>query len=171
MKHDNYQWDSIEAVIQKHSPMLYRIAYSYTGSKEDSEDVLQEVFIKYAKQKVFKDEEHSKAWLIRVTINHSINTVKAFYKKKAVSLEYNENRNMLENMDSYSREQSDDMKMLIMELPLKYRSAIYLYYYEGYKVEEIAEILGKKTASIYTLLNRGRDLLKKAIEEGGNSDE
>lgn len=161
MKQENYDWDRVGAVIEKYSPGLYKIAYSYTCSKEDCEDILQEVFIKYAGHGMFRDEEHEKAWLIRVTINHSINLVKSAHKRKIVPME--------ENVFSL-KDDSDtggEIKSIVMELPIKYRAAIYLYYYEEYKVEEIAKILNKKPSGVYTLLNRGRELLKKIIEEGG----
>lgn len=160
---EGYKWDNVEAVLKKYSPMLYKIAYSYTGNREDSEDILQEVFIRFAKQSDFKDEEHQKAWLIRVTINHSINLVKSSHRKKTVSMEG------IEPAAASNEIEIDETKTLIMKLPIKYRAVIYLFYYEGYEVEEIAEILGNKKSSVYTLLRRGREALKKLIEEGGNS--
>ncbi|MFQ9515765.1 MAG: RNA polymerase sigma factor [Eubacterium sp.] len=163
MNTETYSWDEIDTIIQRYSSTLYKIAYSYTGSKEDSEDVLQEVFIKYANEKNFKNEEHKKAWLIRVTINKSINIVKSAHRRKVVPLGEKE----IGILDELNNTQNDsDMKNIVLELPLKYRAVIFLYYYEGYKVEEIAAILNKKTTSVYTLLRRGRDLLKKNIEEG-----
>lgn len=159
---EEYKWDNIEAVLKKYSPMLYKIAYSYTGNKEDSEDVLQEVLIKFAKQRTFNDEEHQKAWLIRTTINQSINLVKSSHRKKTVSIDG------LEPVDTSEEMEIDETKTLIMKLPMKYRAVIFLFYYEGYDVEEISEMLGKKKSSIYTLLRRGRENLKTLIEEGGN---
>ena len=165
MKQKNYQWNDIEYVIKKYSSMLYKIAYSYTQSKEDAEDVLQEVFIKFSKQRNLNTEEHKKARLIRVTINLSINVTKSSHRKKNIPLE----------QGMFAKDLNDDgvdeTKLLVMELPIKYRAAIYLYYYEGYSVEEIAQILQKKNASVYTLLRRGREILKSVIEEGGNSND
>lgn len=157
MSNKKYSWQEIEDIIQKYYGLLYKIAYSYTASKEDSEDILQDVFIKFAQQKSFENEEHRKAWLIRVTINKSINLIKSSHRKKSVPLYENINETV----------EDSDLKSIVMELPIKYRSTIFLYYYEGYSVEEIAEVLGKKTSSIYTLLRRGRDMLKKILEEGG----
>lgn len=166
MRQGKYDWEEVEKIIEKYSSILYKIAYSYTGSKEDSEDVLQEVFIKYARQGTFQNEEHKKSWLIRVTINCSINVVKSSHRKKTVALEGEENKLISKNVETES-----EIKTIVMELPIKYRAAIYLYYYEGYKVEEIAAVLNKKPASIYTLLNRGRALLRKILEEGGSNNE
>lgn len=165
MKQENYQWNETEAVIKNYSLMLYKIAYSYTRNKEDAEDVLQEVFIKFARQRNLDTEEYKKAWLIRVTINLSINVTKSSNKKKNIPLEYEK---YPKNMGSTG---IDETKLLVMELPIKYRAAMYLYYYEGYSVEEIAQILKKKNASIYTLLRRGREILKNVIEKGGSNHE
>lgn len=157
MSNKKYSWQEVENIIQKYYGLLYKIAYSYTESKEDSEDILQDVFIKFAQQRSFESEEHKKAWLIRVTINKSINLIKSSHRKKNVPLYENINKTV----------EDGDLKSIVMELPIKYRSTIFLYYYEGYSVEEIAEVLGKKTSSIYTLLRRGRDMLKNILEEGG----
>lgn len=165
MKQENYQWNETEAVIKKYSTMLYRIAYSYTSNKEDAEDVLQDVFIKFARQKNLDTEEYKKAWLIRVTINLSINVTKSSYRKKNIPLEPEKYKEDSECMNI------DETKLLVMELPLKYRAVIYLYYYEEYTVEEIAKILKKKTSGVYTLLRRGREILKNVIEKGGNNNE
>lgn len=162
---EEYKWDNIEAVLRKYSPMLYKIAYSYTGNKEDSEDIIQEVLIKYAKQQYFKDDEHQKAWLIRTTINQSINLLKSSNRKKTVSIEG------IEPANTFKELEIDETKTLIMKLPIKYRTVVFLYYYEEYTVEEIAKLIGKKESSIYTLLRRARKILKTIIEEGGNSIE
>ncbi len=164
MSGTDYKWDEVETVIKEYTPMLYKIAYSYTGTKEDAEDVLQDVFIKYAGQKAFQSDEHRKAWLIRVTINCGINVAKSTHRQRTIPMDGKENY-----LDfGKTQEQSDfDMKRLVMDLPLKYRASIFLYYYEGYTVEEIATILEKKPTAIYTLLRRARAMLKKIIEEGG----
>lgn len=168
MRQETYDWGDVESAIETYSATLYKIAYSYTGNREDSEDVLQDVFIKFARQGKFNDEEHKKAWLIRVTINQSINLTKSAHKKKNVAWDESEKQLISKAAEPGMEE---NLKTMVMDLPVKYRAAIYLYYYEGYKVEEIAGILNKRQASVYTLLNRGREMLKKILEEGGSNNE
>lgn len=163
MKTFNNNWENVEKVINKYSTMLFRISYSYTNNREDTEDILQDVFVKYSQQKKFVDEGHERAWLIRVTINQSINLMKSAYKRKIVSVG---------DMPVPTQGNDGDNKntSIVMELPIKYRTPIYLYYYEGYTVEEIAEILGKNKSTVYTLINRGKKKLKEIIE-GGRENE
>ena len=63
---------SVEELLERYSSMVFRLAFSKTKNKNDAEDITQEVFLKYMKSnKQFNDEEHRKAWLLKVTINES----------------------------------------------------------------------------------------------------
>lgn len=157
---EKYNWKRTEKVIEEYSGQLLKIAYSYTGNMSDAEDIVQEVFITFA-CKGPKEDRVVKPWLIRVTINQSINLIQSAYRKKRVDIE-----EKLEDM-VYGDEKIilDDE---LMQIPLKYRAPLYLYYYEGYSVDEIAELMKKKKSSVYTLIDRGRTKLKKIIQEGSD---
>lgn len=159
-KKESYNWKRTEKVIEEYSGQLLKIAYSHTGNMSDAEDIVQEVFIAFA-SKGPKDDRFIKPWLIRVTINKSINLVKSAYRKKRVDLEETQFDKSVENQNITLDEE-------LKQIPLKYRAPLYLYYYEGYSVEEIAEIMKKKKSSVYTLLDRGRRKLKEIIQEGEN---
>lgn len=149
--------EMIEYLVDTYSTSIIRLAYSYTSNMQDAEDVVQEVFTKLIQKRPdFKDENHIKAWLIRVTINTSINLVKSIKKKGNVPLE--------ENISYYEKEK-DTLVEQLKYIPDKYNAVLYLYYYEGYEVKEIATILNKRTSTIYTLLDRGRDILKRHLEK------
>ena len=153
-----YNWSDVERVIDKYSTQLLRLAYSYTDNTEDAEDVVQDVFMKYAVQTGLKDEEHIKAWLIRVTINTCINLIKSSHKTRQTELDF--------DIAQEEKEDLIDLMPYLNKIPDKYKSVLYLYYFEEYSVDYIAEILGKRPSSIYTLLDRGRAKLKKVLEEG-----
>lgn len=158
-KKTDYQWNKITYIVKKYSTSLLRLAYSYTGNMYDSEDILQEVFIKLAKNGLLATEEQTKAWLIRVTINTSINLNKSAYKQKVKELDFDV---------PIEDEEKLDLTEYLCELPDKYKAALYLYYYEEYEISYIAKLLKKKVSSVYTLLDRGRKMLKEIIErEGG----
>lgn len=157
-KKESYNWKRTEKVMEEYTNQLLKIAYSHTGNISDAEDIVQEVFIAFA-GKGPKEEQLIKPWLIRVTINKSINLVKSAYRKKRVDLE--------ETLFIHSPEkQTPTLDEELKQIPLKYRAPLYLYYYEGYSVEEIAGIMKKKKSSVYTLLDRGRSKLKEIIQEG-----
>lgn len=140
--------------------MLYKIAFLYLGNADDSEDVLQDTFIKLLYNSPgFKDENHKKAWLIRVTQNNCKNLLKSFARK---NISY-------DDLQIPSLSADDDLKMdvvkQVISLPVKYKSAIILYYYNDYSVSEIAHILKISKSAVKMQLKRGRELLKIKLED------
>lgn len=130
---------------------------------EDSEDIFQTVFLKYVLSSVsFENEEHEKAWFIRVTINACKDLLKNFFRSHTVSLD--------EIIEQPALMPPDNREVMeaVLSLPSKYRDVIYLHYYEEYTAPQISQILGKNVNTVYTLLNRSRQLLREKL--GGDSD-
>lgn len=150
---------TFEAFVDKYCDMIYRIAYQNTKSSFDSEDIMQEVFLSLIKsKKLFNDDEHLKAWLIRVTVNKCIDFLKSANKRQNVSID-----TQAVCFDTHEKEIMEE----IFSLPTDYRNIIYLYYYESYTIAEIAEILGKNKNTINSKLQRARKQLKPLLEKGG----
>ena len=148
----------LNKMIEKYSNMVYRLALTRTKSKENSEDVYQEVFLRlYKKLPVFENEEHEKAWFIRVTINCSKNLLNSSFLKHTTKLD---------EEIVFETKERHDIFYAVQDLPLKYRTIIYLYYYEKYKIEEIGKILNVNSNTIKTRLSRAREKLKVLIEGG-----
>ena len=123
----------IEKMIEKYSNMVFRLAMARTKSKEYSEDVFQEVFLRlYKKMPEFKSEEHEKAWLIKVTINCS---------KSLLESKFIKNTEPLNEELQFETKERQEVYYEVLKLPIKYRTIIHLYYYEGYKINEISKIL------------------------------
>ena len=136
--------------------MIYRIAYQKVLNRYDAEDIVQDVFVKLLSNKsYFRDEEHMKAWLIRVTINLCINYNKSLARQKTVSVE---------QLDIPFTQQETGILEELYLLPEDERNILYLYYYEGYKIREIAKILRQKQNTINSKLTRARNKLKKIME-------
>lgn len=145
--------NEFEAIYERHKDTVFRMAFTYMKSWQESEDVLQEVFLKlYTAEPAFESEEHERRWLIRVTVNLCKNQLKLFWNTKRCSLEQ-----IGELVES-----PDDREIIaaVLELPEKCRSAVYLHYVEGYKCREIAELLQVKESTVKMRLKRGRELLK-----------
>lgn len=141
-----------EEIVKKYFNTVYKLALAMTKHKANAEDVTQEVFLRcFRKDILFESEEHIKAWLIRVTINCSKNLFASSWFKKTVPLE--------EDIKFDSPEKGD-VYFAVMALPPKYRTVIHLFYYEDYKISEIAEILQESESAIKSRLSRGRDMLK-----------
>lgn len=144
--------------IEKYSDMIRRICMVNLKNHDDTEDVFQTVFLKYVlSSKVFENEEHEKAWFIRVTINACKDVFKSFFRTKTEPLE------VLKDYRNDLSEDSSELIYAILTLDEKYRQVIYLFYYEGYTAVEISKILHKNTNTVYTLLSRAKKLLKEEM--------
>lgn len=148
---------SAEELVCRYENMLYRVALSHTGVKEDAEDMVQETFLRWLSARPeFENEEHEKAWLLRVIINLCANLV----KKKG-------NRGTAELLDIYPAEDPEQAELMdtVMRLPPNYRDAIYLFYYEGYSTAEIAGIMDQKESTVRSYLHRARKQLKGWLDD------
>ena len=150
----------IEELVNTYSKMVFQIAYQNCFIKSNAEDITQEVIIKLWKNiEKFKTEEHLKSWLIRVTINTSIDNNRYYKNKKETQLE--------ENDDYYFEKEYHGLLEKLKKLkPIK-RNIIYLYYYQGYKIKEISKILNINANTVNTNLARAKKELNNILEEGG----
>ncbi len=141
-----------------YSNMIYKLALLYLNNSMDCEDVMQEVFIKLlSKRTDFTDPEHEKRWLIRIAINSCLDKIRRNKRNCTLPLE--------EGIFVTNTSEEEELVYLVLKLPDKLKAPLHLYYYEGYKVNEISKILGVKTSAIKMRLKRGRDLLKIELEE------
>lgn len=149
----------IKKIVLTHSKRLLSASYAILKSVPSAEDAVQEAFIKLiTKQPSFNDDEHEKAWLLRVTVNISLNMLK---KSKV-------NDCLIESDVIYADNSDFVLLESVLSLPVQYRTVIHLYYYEGYSIKEIASILRIPSATVGTRLSRGRKLLKIKLEEEGD---
>lgn len=148
----------IADAYQAYGRMLFKIAMIHLGNKEDAEEAIQETFIKLLyKSPAFRDQEHKKAWLIRVITNHCKNMQGSLWRRRVIKME---------EMDDYFDPSSVDRALMdhVLKLPFKYKTVIHLFYYEDYSVREISEILQIGESAIKMRLNRGRKLLRMDLE-------
>ena len=155
---NNRTEENIEEIVNKYSSLIFRISYCILCNPDDAEDVVQETFLKYiTKAPEFNSEEHRKAWLIKVSANISKNMLMFRLKRESVSIYDVQNVGISEN-DYETFE-------LIMSLPSKHKIVMTLYYVEGYKSKEIAEIIGISEEAVRKRLQKGRELLKIEFEK------
>lgn len=154
----NKSEEEIKELVDKYSSLIFRISYCILCNPEDAEDAVQETFLKYiTKAPEFNGEEHRKAWLIKVAANISKNMLMFRLKRETVNLDDIENIGIGEN-DYETFE-------LIMSLPAKHKVVMTLYYVEGYRSAEIAEIIGISEDAVRKRIQKGRELLKKEFEK------
>ena len=144
---------------------VLRLAFSFTKNIFESEDIVQSVFIKlYQELKKDYDKDFGKKWLLKVTANECKNSFKIAWRKKVILQD-----EVLQNeVDLRETLKNDEVSDALLKLSAKYRNVIYLYYYEGYKIDEISEILNLKLSNVKTLLSRGREKIKRILEENCN---
>lgn len=154
----------VNAALERYADTVRRVCMIYLKNYADTEDIFQTVFLKYVLSSVsFENQEHEKAWLIRVTINACKDLRKSVFSSRRVSLD--------EVMEQAAEIPPDYTEVLeaVLSLPQKYRDVIYLHYYEEYTAEQIGRILGKKVNTVYTNLARARQMLKEKL--GGDEYE
>ena len=156
--------NQLETTYRRYADMLYRIALSYTGRREDAEDAVHDVFVKYLERPpLFADERHEEAWFIRVTINQSLDILRRAKRRSFAPLD--------ENADKPDAPDGDTSEILaaVDGLPPKYKSVILLHCLEGKTVENTAMALGISVSAVKMRLVRGREMLKKSIESEGRA--
>ena len=148
----------VNRALDQYADTVRRLCMIHLKSYHDSEDIFQTVFLKYVLSSViFENEEHEKAWFIRVTLNTCKDFFKDFFRSHTVPLE-----ELLHQQEELTPDNSEVLDA-VLSLPAKYRDVIYLYYYEGYTAVEIVHILRKNKNTVYTLLTRSKQLLREKL--------
>lgn len=152
----------IEAVYLRHVDTVYLLCFSYMKNKWDSEDAVQTTFLKLmAKGKAFESPEHEKAWLIVTASNTCKNLLKHPQRRMAD----------IDALPLEAKEDAlDDTLQAILALPDRYKTALYLYYYEGYPTKQIAALLRRPDSTIRNHLREARALLKDRLLEENHEE-
>lgn len=133
------------------------------GDSRLADDIAQESYIKaYLSCDDFKDISKFNAWIFRIGYNTFLN----HRRSERIFSDLDEARNALspESADNSLRYQ--ELYSALDELPDKERTSVLLFYLEGYSVKEIAEIVGSSTDAVKQHLSRGRNHLRKIMENG-----
>ena len=150
----------IAEIYRRNVKTVFRVCVLFfKGNAHDAEDAVQTTFLRLMKDTTrFRSAEHEKAWLIVTAGNVCKNMLTSGWKRHV-------------DMDEATLQQQtvpltiDETFASVMALPGKYKTAIYMYYYEGYSAKEIANYMGKNESTIWRYLRDGRDLLKLSLKE------
>ena len=157
---------SAAEAFQKYADHLFSAAFSVCRNKMDADDAVQDTLIKYHSLSLdYEDENHLRAWLLRVVINRAKDISSSFWRRNKVPWE--------DYMNELEFEAPEDGRLFaaVMNLPDKYRTVIHLFYYEDYSIREIAQILRCREGTVKSQLSRGRALLKTTLKEEWDDDE
>ena len=151
--------ERFEIAYGQYADMLYRVSFSYLKSKEDAEDVVQDVFTKYfCGLHMPMNAEQEKAWFIRVTINQCYDAIRKKGYRNHSALEE------VAQMPECEKEDTTTLYEALDKLPERSKGVIILHYLEGYSVEEVAKILQLSVSAVKMRLKRGREFLKLELE-------
>lgn len=148
-------------MFERYTNLLYRLCYSILLVREDAEDAVQDVFLKYyRKQPTFADEDHEKAWFIRVAVNHCKDILRRRKLREFIPL------SEVEELLAEKEAEADDSGVLqaLFELTDRYRIVMILHYLEGYPVKEVARLCGISQSAVKMRLSRGREQLKERLK-------
>ena len=149
--------DEVREAVDEYGDMLYRLCLVMLRNSADAEDAVQETYIKYMlSSPPFNGDEHEKAWLITVAANKCRDMLR-FRKRHAADSD-----DILR--DRAAETESRGVLEALLEVPEKYRIVLTLHYIEGYKVDEIAKMLGKTPSAVKMRLAKGRELLKEKLQ-------
>jgi len=146
--------------IEEYRILVYRLAFACMGNHYDADDITQDAFMRlYQYRKPFANDEHKKAFLIRVTTNLCKDIQKSAWFRKRTELD----ENMAASRNEDINDEEDTLRKCILGLKPKYRGVIFLHYYEGYSTAEIAKIMRISESTITTRLSRARSQLKTQL--------
>lgn len=154
-----------ERIVEAYSDMLIRVGYTWFGNPYDAQDICQTVLMKRMERtEKFETNEQEKAWLLRVAVNECKSLKRSAWFRRTVGLE-----DGVPLAVELPENDENDLFAQVKKLPANYRQVIYLHYYEGYQVKEIADILGKSPNLVSAHLARARAKLKNEL--GGQLNE
>ena len=159
----------IDEIMNKYGQEVLQLAYSYVKNKEIAEDLTQDIFVKCFKSiHTYKGKSKLRTWVWRVAINHCKDYLKSWYNQKVI---ITDNETTYTGLSQESVEQTviqndedHQLASAVMNLPIKYREVIYLFYFEEMPIKEIAAVIEVKENTVKTRLRRGKELLKEGWE-------
>ena len=153
-------------LYEQHCDMVYRNCYLYLKHAQDAYDATQETFLRLIQyRKKFKSSEHAKAWLLVTSSNYCKDVLKSSWRKKQSDCESIVMEQYMQAGQPSNQEQLDEVLFVLMELPERYRTIVYLHYYEGYSLKEIAKLLHKNASTIRSRLSKAKQLLRERLKE------
>jgi len=148
----------LEEAMDHYETMVFRLAYSYTRSRSDAQDICQEVFLRYfCSRPIFASEEHRRAWLLRVTVNRCKSHLSSWWVRRTVPLD-----------DRIPMPQQEylELDLALEQLNRQDRLVLHLFYYEDCTTRQMAKILHCTEGAVRTRLTRARQRLGDLLKGG-----
>ncbi|MCM2676817.1 RNA polymerase sigma factor [Alkalicoccobacillus plakortidis] len=157
---------AVQTLHERYAKKLFNYIYSQTNHYHDSEELLQDIFFKAALHlSLFRKQSSFKTWIFKIARNAIIDYYKSAYiRNHFVEFEsHNSEQHEAADATAIRHEQVKFIHHAINELPLSYRTVIYLRYIEDFTLKETASVMGKTIYSIKALQKRAQKMLKDDI--------
>ncbi|MCL1922867.1 MAG: sigma-70 family RNA polymerase sigma factor [Propionibacteriaceae bacterium] len=150
-------------IVERYQTMVYAIALTHSPTRNDADDVFQEVFLTYhRKNPPCEHEDHRKAWLITTTLNIARRVAGSSWSTKVVPVDASDLGDSSYRFDNH---EYDELFTALRSIPHEYRTVIHLFYFEDQSVDEIAGVLDAKPGAIKMRLSRGRTMLREVLSK------
>lgn len=170
--------DAFEQLVEEHQDKLINTCYRFVHSKQDAEDVAQEVFLEvYQSIRGFRGQNKLSSWIYRIAVTKSLDFVRRGNRKKRAGqfkrvlgwandegqadIEPEESRTALDELTE--KERAEILQKAVDALPENQRTAINLHNYQGFRYTEVAQIMETSVSSVESLLHRARKNLEKRL--------
>jgi RNA polymerase sigma-70 factor (ECF subfamily) len=141
--------ERIKEIYDREVDRVYRTAMVFMKNASDAEDVVQSVFLTLIEKGItFDSPEHEKAWFIVTTRNRCKDILKSYWRKSVDLVSDDMNETSEAATDTSEKELKAEALQLMMSLPEDQREIILLHYYEGYTVNETADMLGLSESKV-----------------------
>ena len=161
-----------ERLMAEHGEALARLAYTYIKDRSRVEDIIQDVFLRaFRSYSGFRGEADIKTWLYRITINRCKDELrswsfrKLFYTDEVMDWRMDRGTEPTPELKLITKHENQQLGEAILQLPIKLREVIILFYYQDFSVEQIAKMLGITQNTVKTRLFRGRKKLAELIPD------
>ncbi len=165
--------EALEELMKGLQKDIFRMAYLISGNYADSEDIVQETFVQvYLKRKNIREPEAFKTWVIRMMTRIAWRYLKKARREQPQEdfpREESGGESLWEKVQR--KEDSKELYKAILDLPVKQRTAVILYYFEGLTAREIASVSGCLEGTVKSRLHTARKRLKEKLEGGGLPEE
>lgn len=147
-----------EQLVRDYADLVTRIGYTWFGNPYDAQDICQTVLLRLMTRPGLPEApENARRWVVRVAVNECKNLKRSAWFRRTVALDDGL------GLSVELPEDGGEVLAAVQKLPLKYREPVYLHYYEGYSVAEIADLLGQRPNLVSTHLARARAKLKPLL--------
>ena len=166
--------EAIEDIMDTYGNDVKKFIYTYLKNEADTDDVTQDVFVTvYLKIGTFKGDSSLKTWIYSIAANmckdyirrHRLRPQNLFQRLTQQEFKKNQTSDIAE--DYIRSTVKEGLFEKIMELPVKYREVIILYYYKDLSIKEISYVLKEKESTLQSRLLRARKKLRELINKGG----